>query len=168
MGDLGDIVNAVSQVVKICDTNVAQAMGVHAHAMPRGIDPLGGQVSGGSSQSAICACNIRWPALYPSIASDTNLTIGISWLPNLQVDGKGQFLKDAYAYCSVASVTGTWQIDVTAKFDDTGTPIGDRSNPTALLRCLITINRKHMYIQEDTSNYEFSIMGSGQGSYQQL
>lgn len=168
MGDLGDIVNAVSQVVKICDTNVAQAMGQHAHALPRGIDPMGGEVSGGTSQSAIVAVNLIWRADYPSIASDTNLTIGISWLPNLQVSGRGQFLKDAYAYCTVTSVTGTWQVDVTAKFDDTGTPIGDRTNPTALLRCLITINRKHMYIQEDTHNYEFSIMGNGQGSYQSL
>jgi len=128
---------------------------------------MGGTVSGGSSQSAVYAITIiRHPA--SSWFSDTNMTLGVSWLPNLQVDGRGQYLKDAYAYCSLASVTGTWQIDVTAKFDDTGTPIGDRNNPTALLRCLITVNNKHMYLEDSTENYEFSIMGNGSGSYQKL
>ncbi len=74
---------------------------------------------------------ITWPALHPTFASDTVISLGVIWTFGGSVDGKGRFIKDAEAYVKVGSVTATYSFDVTAKFAESGTPIG--SEPVAML-----------------------------------
>lgn len=166
MSELTDIVNLASSAVTLLKSNETQSMGSLATALPRGVDPL---KTGGNWQrkSTPLVMTITWPALHPTFASDTVISLGVIWTFGGSVDGKGRFIKDAEAYVKVGSVTATYNFDVTAKFAESGTPIG--SEPIAMLTGTFNVVRSRtVFGVVDSSMYGFKILGDGSGEMVEL
>ncbi|GAB6859888.1 hypothetical protein [Microbacterium xylanilyticum] len=166
MSDLTDIVNLASSAVTLLKSNETQSMGSLATALPRGVDPL---KTGGNWRRVTnpLVMTITWPALHPTFASDTVISLGVIWTFGGSVDGKGRFIKDAEAYVKVGSVTATYSFDVTAKFAESGTPIG--SEPVAMLTGTFNVVRSRtIFGVVDSSVYGFKILGDGSGEMVEL
>lgn len=100
MGDLGDIVNLATGVMKILDSNETESMGKLATALPRGVDPL---ATDGNWQrlDRPMSFSLVWKAEHPTFSDDDQITIGLIWTFGGSVGGKGRYIKDAEAYVTV-------------------------------------------------------------------
>jgi hypothetical protein len=166
MSDLTDIANLASSAVTLLKDNVTQSMGRLATALPRGVDPL---ATGGGWQRVPrpMVMTVRWPALHPTFADDSVLDLGVLWTYGGSVEGRGRFIKDAEAYVKVESVGSTYDFDVTAKFADSGTPIG--TEPVAMLTGTFNVVRSRVVFGTvDSCVFGFKILGDGSGQIVEL
>jgi hypothetical protein len=166
MGDIVDIVNVASSVVKLLDSNETQSMGNLASALPKGLDPL---ATDGNWQRVTqpLGLTLTWAALHPTFASDSVLTLGVVWTFGGSVKGKGRYIKDAEAYVKVGSVTSTYSFDVSVKFAESGTPIGPE--PIAMLTGTFNVRRSRIITGiQDSTMWGFKILGDGSGELKAL
>jgi hypothetical protein len=166
MGDLGDIVNLASQVVKVLDSNEVQSMGNLATALPRGVDPLSTDGNWKRLDSPMLM-TITWPAEYPTFSDDDVLNLGVIWTYGGSVHGEGRFIKDAEAFVTVGHISSTYTYNVAAKFADSGTPIGP--GPTAMLTGTFNVRVSRWITGAEPSlMIGFTILGDGSGSMKRL
>jgi len=166
MGDIADIVNVASQVVKILDSNETESMGTLATALPRGVDPLS---TGGNWQrtETPLAVPLTWKAAHPTFRDDDVITIGVVWTFGGSVNGKGRYIKDAEGYVTVKHISSTFYVDVLLKFAESGTPIG--TEPVAMLTGTFHVRRSRIITGVQGSwVYGFKILGDGSGSMRQI
>lgn len=166
MGDIVDIVNVASSVVKLLDSNETQSMGNLASALPKGLDPL---ATDGNWQRVTqpLGLTLTWAALHPTFASNSVLTVGVVWTFGGSVKGKGRYIKDAEAYVKVSSVTSTYSFDVSVKFAESGTPIGPE--PIAMLTGTFNVRRSRIITGiQDSTMWGFKVLGDGSGELKAL
>ncbi len=166
MGDIADIVNTASSVVKILDSNVTASMGSLASALPRGVDPLS---TGGNWQRVEkpLLVTLTWAALHPTFSSDSVLNLGVVWTFGGSVNGTGRYIKDAEAYVTVGYVASTYYFDVSVKFAESGTPIGPE--PIAMLTGTFNVRRSRIITGiQDSLMLGFKILGDGSGVLTEL
>jgi hypothetical protein len=162
MGDIADIVNAASSVVKILDSNETESMGKLATALPRGVDPLS---TGGNWQRTErpLALTLTWKAAHPTFRDDEVITIGVVWTFGGSVKGKGRYIKDAEAFAKVGYIPLTYHVDIFVKFAESGTPIG--TEPVAMLTGTFNVRQSRTITGIQGSwVYGFKILGDGSGS----
>jgi hypothetical protein len=166
MGDLGDIVNLATGVMKILDSNETESMGKLATALPRGVDPL---ATDGSWQRLAppMSFSLVWKAEHPTFRDDDQITIGLIWTFGGSVGGKGRYIKDAEAYVTVQHTSPTYHYDVSVKFAESGTPIGPE--PVAMLTGTLNVRTSRTITGvESTQVFGFTILGDGSGNVKQL
>jgi hypothetical protein len=162
MGDLGDIVNAVTAVATVLDSNVVRSMPNHAHAVPRrsNIETMRGwhtQNPIGYRYYHSSACSRA------GICSHSIFDVMVEWKFGGSQDGLGLFLHDAYVYVDVTSVGLGHSYTVTAKFDEHPTYEGSQQSPVAVLGGEVEIYHEYWKMTEDTIPLHFSIKGDGAG-----
>jgi hypothetical protein len=165
MGDIADIVNVASSVVKILASNETESMGKLATALPRGIDPLS---TGGEWQRVErpLAVGMIWECSHPSVCDDDLITIGVVWTFGGSVNGKGRYIKDAEAYSKIGHIGPTYNYDIFVKFAESGTPIGPE--PVAMLTGTFNVRVSRTVYGIDlgvvsSRIYGFQILGDGSG-----
>ena len=166
MGDLGDIVNLATGVMKILDSNVTESMGKLATALPRGVDPL---ATDGNWQrlATPMSFTLVWKALHPTFSDDDQITIGLIWTFGGSVGGRGRYIKDAEAYVTVQHTSPTYHYDVSVKFAESGTPIGPE--PIAMLTGTLNVRTSRVITGvQATQVFGFTILGDGSGNVKQL
>jgi hypothetical protein len=166
MGDLGDIVNLATGVMKILDSNETESMGKLATALPRGVDPL---ATDGNWQrlATPMSFSLVWRAEHPTFRDDDQITIGLIWTFGGSVGGKGRYIKDAEAYVTVQHTSPTYHYDVSVKFAESGTPIGPE--PIAMLTGTLNVRTSRTLTGvESTQVFGFTILGDGSGNVKQL
>lgn len=166
MSDLTDIVNLASSAVTLLRSNVTQSMGTLATALPRGTDPM--QTDGTWKRAPRpIFMRLTWAAEHPTFADDTVIDLGLIWTYGGSVGGHGRFVKDAEAYVKVTSITPTYDFDVTAKFAETGTPIG--TEPVAMITGTFNVVRSRVVLGVvDSCVFGFKLLGDGSGEITEL
>lgn len=166
MGDLSDIVNAATAVFKILDSNETEAMGKLASALPRGIDPMATD-GNWTRLSNPMLTTVTWKARFPTFRDDDVIRLGVIWTYGGSVGGKGKFIKDAEAFVTVEHISSTFNVDVSVRFAETGTPIGPE--PVAMLTGTFNVRRSRTLLGVLPSQFfGFKILGDGSGAVSQL
>jgi len=163
MGDLGDIVNAVTAVATVLDSNEVEAMPAHAHAIPRSsnIETMRGWQG---PQTIGWRWHTTSPASRAGIASDNLFDVMVAWKFGGSQDGLGLFLHDAYVYVNVTSTMLAHSFTITAKFDEHPTYEGDVRSPVAVLGGEVNIHHNYFKMTRNSAHLTFSIKGDGAGS----
>ena len=163
MGDLGDIVNAVTAVATVLRSNEVESMPAHAHTIPRSsnIETMRGWA--GPKEIGYRYYHTS-AASRAGIASPTLFDIMVAWKYGGSQDGLGLFLHDAYVYVSISSVGLGHSYDVTAKFDEHPTYEGSLDSPVSVLGGEVNIYHRYWTMTENSIPLHFSIKGDGAGS----
>lgn len=163
MGDIADIAGVVISGAKLLESNVVKAMG-RAHALPRSVVSDPDLLRDWQSNRQI---GFRWYSSSPladvGLGTATDFTVLVNWDFGGHMNGAGRFIKDAYAYVSVAGIGETYRYDVSCDFD-MPSYTGAAASPTAYIegRIEVTANRTLTGFQWSRSRH-FTIRGDGSG-----
>ncbi|AKU16613.1 hypothetical protein [Luteipulveratus mongoliensis] len=166
MGDIGEIVNTTTQIFKILDNNVTTSMGKLATALPKDVDALATDGNWVRRDHAMIL-PLVWPAKYPELNDDDVVNLGLIWTYGGSVNGEGRYIKDAEAFATVGHISLGYTIDVSVRFADTGTPVGDE--PIAMITGTFNVRQRRTLIGELPSCViGFTLMGDGRGTMKEL
>ncbi|HEY7628166.1 MAG TPA: hypothetical protein VH761_13915 [Ilumatobacteraceae bacterium] len=165
MGDIGEVWNAVKDVVTLFSSGQSQAMGQRAFACPQGVQPGGLDWSNAQEGSLQYSVNFTNKAReWFGMSSGCSLRLGVIW----QYGGTssahpGLYLHDAYLWAVLDYSSAGTNFTVTGNFGD-AVPMGNSAELSGQIQMTMTYCGMHW----EQRQFDIRVRGNGYGTMRQL
>jgi hypothetical protein len=161
MGDIGDVWNAVKDVVTLFGNGQSQAMGTRAFACPQGVQP--GQLDWSNAQQGTISYTFNTSNRakdWFGASTGCSLRVGVTWqYGGTSAQHPGLYLHDAYLWAVLDYSSAGTNFTVTGNFGD-AVPVGNSAELSGQINMEMTFLGMHWrQIQ-----YDIRVRGNGYGT----
>lgn len=168
MGDWTDLVGKAVDHLNILDANVEHPQDTHNHVIPA--------AAGGVANCRGWVAEQRhlWdefkseppqiPLIGGTLSTPNHITFGVSWRCAGQWQGKGRYIRDAFAWATVHAIGAAQRFTIAVHWNDPEWE-GSEDDPIAVITADMTVTWEQFYLTDSSWGLHFILKGDGSGSW---
>lgn len=163
-----DLVGKEVDKLIVLDANVEQLQTTHNHVIPRAAggpsDLRGWKIDPRNLWDEFKTEPRQGPLLGGALAARNHVSAGVSWRYGGQWEGKGRYIRDAFAWARVHSIGAAQRFFVSVSWNDPAFD-GPDDDPIAVITCDMTVTWEQFSTAERSWAYHFVMRGDGSGHW---